>query len=143
MKKIFFILVLLSCFAAGFTQDKKYTFDDLSDYLMNSPGSKLPPEGEKVFIIGGFFSVEYAAIDGDGMDYLVKDAGLKLSGWFSRLLYLYGEGLKTHKTMSDGYWPTVITIQDDMEIVYTGKTAPAVDAEGNRVEVPVFIAKKL
>ena len=139
MKKLFFIFVLLSCFAAGFTQEKKYTYEDLSDYLMNAPGSKLPPEGEKIAIFGGFFSVEAVNIDGDGMDYLVKDASLRMQGWFSRLLYIYSEKAQTRKTMSDGYWPSLILIQNDLEIVYTGKTAPAIDAEGNRVEVPIFI----
>ena len=115
MKKIFFIFVLLSCFAAGFTQDKKYTYEDLSAYFRNAPGAKLPEEGEKVKIMGGYFSVEDVNIDGDGMDYLVKDAGLKLYGYFSKLIYIYSENVQTRKTMSDGYWPSIIIIQNDLE----------------------------
>lgn len=140
MKKLFFIFVLVSCLAAGFAQQKKYTYEDLSDYFMNAPGSKLPPEGERFSVMGGFFSVECVSIDGDGMDYLVKDAALKMYGYFSRLIYIYSENAQTRKTMSDGYWPSILTIQNDLELVYTGKTAPAIDAEGNRVEVPIFIA---
>ena len=139
MKKTIITLLILFLTFGFFADESKYTFDNLSDYFMNAPGATLPKEGEKVKVIGGLLAVEYAAIDGDGMDYLVKDATLKSYGYFSRLIYIYSENVKTHKTMSDGYWPSMIVIQNDLEIVYTGKTAPAVSAEGNRVEVPIFI----
>lgn len=141
MKKLFFIFVLVSCLAAGFAQEKKYTWDDLSYYFMNMPGAELPPAEEPVKINGGRLSVEDIQIDGKGMDYLVKDAGLKLSGNFSNLIYIYSENIQTRKIRSDGYWPTIIVIQNDIEIVYTGVTAPAISEEGNRIDVPVFITK--
>ena len=139
MKKIIttflFLFLAFCCFAEG----TKYTFENLSEYFMNAPGAKLPDVGEKIEIRGGSLSVEHVTIDGDGMDYLVKDASLRLLGYFSRLIYLYSENATTRKTMDDGYWPSIIVIQNDLVIEYTGKTAPAIDAEGNRVEVPIFI----
>lgn len=139
MKKIIttllFLFLVFGCFAEG----HEYTLDDLLDYCMNAPGAKLPEIGKRFKVPGGYFSVEYVNIDGDGMDYLVKNNGLKSIGYFSNLLYIYSESAQTAKTMADGFWPSLIIIQNDMEIENTGKTAPAIDAEGNRVEVPIFI----
>lgn len=136
MKKLFFIFVLLSCFTAGFTQEKKYTSEDLLNYLQNMPGSQLPEEGKWVQIEDGFFSVEYAAIDGPGMDYLVTFIGSKFQSMsFSKFLYIYGERIRTREVTSG-----IITINGYIRIKYTGKTAPAIASDGNRVEVPIFIA---
>jgi hypothetical protein len=139
MKKIITTLLFLFLLFGCFAEDHEYNLEDITDYCMNAPGAKLPEIGKRIKIPGGFFSVEYVSIDGDGMDYLVKDASLKLFGYFSKLLYIYSENAQTHKTMADDYWPSIIIIQNDMEIENTGKTAPAIDAEGNRVEVPIFI----
>ena len=141
MKKLFFIFVLVSCFAAGFAQEKNYTWDDLRHYFMNMPGAELPPAGEVVKIEAGRLAVDDIKIDGNGMDYLVKEAGLALSRNYSNLIYIYSENIHTRKMPSDGYWPTIIIIQNDIEVVYTGLTAPAISEDGERIDVPVFLTK--
>lgn len=140
MKKIFFIFVLVSCFAAGFAEEEEYTFDDLFEYFAVAPGSKLPPEGKRVKVMAGVLAVEDVSIDGDGMDYLIKSGTLKLSRNYSRLIYVYSENIKTSFFPSDGYWPSATFVINEIELVYTGKTAPAINGDGNRIEVPIFIA---
>lgn len=141
MKRITIFLVLVFCLAGLFAEAPKYTEQNLLDYLVDKPGSSLPAEGERIEVSAGLFSIESADIDGPGMDYIVKFVGARLSPRvFSKLIYIYSEDMKTEKLWQE---QTIIINAETMFLFYTGKTAPAVNGSGNRVELPIFIAKGL
>lgn len=137
MKKIITTLLFLFLTFGCFAEDKKYTVEDLLNYLTNYPGATMPEPGVKITIPDGFFSIEDATIDGPGMDYIVQFSGAHESPLiYSKLLYIYSETMQTRKYWQGG---TEIINATPITIYYTGKTAPAINAEGNRVELPIFI----
>lgn len=143
MKKITMTTLFLLILSLGlFAQSENYTDEDLLNYLQNSPGSKLPSKEEYVKVKGGFFSVEDVNIDGPGVDYLVSFIGSKYQSMsFSKLIYIYSENIKTRKIPGSYSFPTVITIDTDIVIRYTGYTAPAIREDGNRIDIPIFITE--
>lgn len=137
MATLCFLFLVLGCFA----EETKYTEEDLMNYLTNYPGSTMPGIGEKIKIRDGFFSIEYSAIDGPGVDYIVQFSGAHGSSFlFSKKLYVYSENMKTRKLWVEG---DEILNATPIIIYYTGQTAPAINEDGNRVELPVFIAEGL
>jgi len=111
-----------------------YTHHDLLEYIGRVPESTLPDKDTEIYISPHVFKVFDATIDGSGMDYLVGSSGN------SRCIYIYGENLTVNP------FGTLDTIRENpmMEAIiilrYTGMECPAVIG-GNKVDVPVFIAK--
>jgi len=119
-------------------KSKNYSFEDLVNYMTRMPDSVLPLPDTEFTVQGGAFGIESANIDGDGVDYLVSYAGNY------GLIYIYGENLKTMPThFVDGMgFKNGITFQNGyITLKYTGMSAPAISQYGNRIEVPIFIAK--
>lgn len=141
MKKFIISLFILFLTVGLSAEDTKYTEENFLNYLTNYPGSSLPEVGERIEIQEGFFTIESIAMDGPGQDYIVKYSGASLSPLvFSRKIYIYSETMKTRK-MWQGQ--SLLINAESIIITYTGKTAPAINAEGNRVELPIFIAEGL
>ena len=143
MKRFIMTMLLLLTLLVGlFAQAEIYTEKDLLNYLQDVPGSHLPSEDQLVKIRSGFFSVEDVNIDGPGVDYLVKFIGSKYQSMsFSQLIYIYSENIKTRKIPGAYSNPTVITIDTEIVIRYTGYTAPAIRSDGNRIDIPIFITE--
>jgi hypothetical protein len=84
-------------------------------------------------------SVVSASIDGPGMDYIVKYSGASFSPLiYSKMIYIYSETMQTRKYWIEG---NIVINATPITIYYTGQTAPAINENGNRVELPVFIAE--
>lgn len=134
---LLFLFLAFCCFAEG----PEYTEVDLMNYLTNYPDSTMPEPGKKIRIRDGFFSIEYSAIDGPGMDYIVQFSGAHGSTYlYSRKLYIYSEKMQTRKLWIEG---DEVINATPITIYYTGQTAPAINEDGNRIELPVFIAEEL
>ena len=142
MKRVITSIFILFLLFGLYSEGAKYTSNDLLDYLQNVPGAELPNEDQPVYVRDGFFAVEDEYIDGKGIDYLVTFIGSKYQSMsYSKPIYIYSENIVTRKIPGDGYFPTVITIANEVKLINTGMTAPAIDEEGNRIEVPIFIAE--
>lgn len=143
MKKITMATLFILFLSFGlFAQATEYTMQDLLDFMQNVPGSHLPEEGQPIKVIGGFFAIEDVNIDGPGMDYLVTYSGTKhASMCWSKLIYIYSENMKTRKVAGFYNNPTFITNDTNITLKYTGHSVPAIGSEGNRIEVPIFIAE--
>lgn len=138
MKKLIAFFVLVFCLSVGFAQDVQYTNADLLDYLWCQPKSHLPEEGEEVDIYGGEIIVLDAAIDGNGIDYLVTAIEYNKITSSPRYIYIYGENIET-----DMGFDKQLKISKPVKIIYTGKTVPGLNAYGKKIEIPVFIEKGL
>ena len=109
-----------------------YGFTNLVDYMCSIPGSTLPNEGYSFYVEApASFVIEDASIDGKGVDYLCSYAGQY------GLIYIYGENLETMPQFNRISFHSL----KPFTLTYTGKTAPALSKYGNRVEIPIFIAK--
>ena len=111
---------------------ENYGFTDLVNYMCGMPGSTLPNEGSSFYVEApASFYIEDASIDGKGVDYLCSYAGQY------GLIYIYGENLETMPNINRISFHSL----KPFTLTYTGKTAPALSKYGNRVEIPIFIAK--
>lgn len=144
MKKIVFFFILVFCLIAVVAQSSNYGKKELLQYMTKAPNSFLPEENQEINITPGFFSVVSANIDGDSVDYLVYIFGQKEHRPYMRPIYIYGENIKTRTTSFydiGGVLVQDIIIGNEITIMFTGKTAPAISVTGNRIEVPIFIQK--
>lgn len=115
-----------------------YSSEDLYLYMANLPDSFLPYPDKEFIVHGKAFAIETARINGNGIDYLVSYAGNY------GLIYIYGENLTTMPTLFlDGMgYKEGITFQNDyITLKYTGKSELVLSKYGNKIDVPVFIAK--
>lgn len=144
MKRKIVIFLLLFLTWGLFSEEKSYSSEDFLNYMQENPGSRAPTENEEVLIKGYYFSVEDSTLNGKGVNYLVRFVVAKLSpSGYSRLIYIYGENIKTI-IQPGGYGiPSARVIQNTIKLRNTGITAPALNLSGNRVEIPVFIAESI
>lgn len=141
MKKTTMTTLLLLFLSLGlFAQAETYTAADLSKYLIDAPGSRLPNEKEKVFVQSGVFTVEYEADDSlGGMVYLVEDAGLKLRGInYAKPIIIYSDGIQTRKVPAFMGTPSYIIFDEAITIRFTGYFTTVINSRGIESEAPIF-----
>lgn len=144
MKKITMAALFILFLSFGlFCQETKYTQMDLDQYMLDMPGSHLPDKGQEVFILRGFFSVEYANDDPlGGVDYLVESTSAKYGITNNpKLLFIFSENITTRKLPAFEGIPSRTIIDQDIKIKFTGQFLTAINSRGQEVEVPIFITK--
>lgn len=118
--------------------NKTYSIEELANYMVNMPGSFLPLAYQEFTVPGSSFGIESANINGNGIDYLVSFAGT-----YGRI-YIYGENLSTIPTHFPdlmGFKNGITFKNTNLTLIYTGIFVSTISNYGNRIEIPVFIAK--
>ena len=142
MKKGVFFFVLFCCFFGAYAEN--YTMRQLIGYMLGSSEYGLPEEGTEIKLNPYELTVDKQSLEGKGINYIVVPTGTAESAIVPKGVCIYGENIKCLRMTTrspKGYQYSEIRIISPCTIIFTGKFVPAIDYNGNRTEIPLFVEK--